>query len=295
MPQLLTGAPAAAALAEKVRESADMLRAQGVVPCLAILRVGGRSDALAYERAAQRRCTALGLDVRCVTLPDHVSQEALLAAVQRLNEDETVHGILPLLPLPAGLDAAALCCVLAPQKDVDGVTPASRAALYALDPCFAPCTAEACMALLRAWNIPVAGKRAVVVGRSLVAGRPLAMLLLSADATVTICHSRTQNLAALCREADILIAAAGCRALLTAQHVRTGQVVLDVGIHTGEDGALCGDVDFAAAAPIVSALTPVPGGIGSVTNTVLAAHTIRAAEKISKKSAKRLDTIQPLW
>lgn len=274
---LLTGAPAAAALAEKVRESAAVLRAQGVAPCLAILRVGERSDALAYERAAQRRCTALGLDVRCVTLPAHVSQTALLAAVQQLNEDETVHGILPLLPLPAGLDAAALCRAVAPQKDVDGVTPASRAALYEQEPCFAPCTAEACMALLRAWDIPAAGKRAVIVGRSLVVGRPLAMLLLAADATVTVCHSHTQNLAALCREADLLVAAAGYRGLITAQHVRAGQVVLDVGIHTGETGALCGDVDFATVAPTVSAITPVPGGIGALTNTLLAAHTVAAA------------------
>lgn len=290
---LLLGAPVASALAEKIREDMHLLKTRGVEPCLAILRVGERGEQLTYERAATKRCTALGIQVRSVALPANTSQETLLSAVRALNADAQVHGILPLLPLPEALNTATFCHTLVPEKDVDGVAPASRAALYMGEPCFAPCTAEACMELLRAYQIDVAGKHAVVVGRSVVTGRAIAMLLLAENATVTVCHSRTRELAALCREADILVAAAGQRGLITAQHVRAGQTVLDVGIHVGEDGALCGDVDFAAVVPLAAAITPVPGGVGAVTNTVLAAHVAAAAmaqnglEKIFEKNEKK--------
>lgn len=296
---LLTGAAAAAALAQEMRAQLDMLRARGVLPCLAMLRVGERGEALAYERAATKRCTALGIRVRSVALPESVSQAELLETVQQLNADAQVHGILPLLPLPTGLDAAALCRALAPEKDVDGLTPASRAALYAGEPCFAPCTAEACLALLRHYGAALDGQHAVVVGRSDVVGKPLAMLLLAQNATVTVCHSHTRELAALCRTADILLVAAGQRGLITERYVRAGQIVLDVGIHMGEGGVLCGDVDFAAVEPVVAALTPVPGGVGAVTNTVLAAHVLAAAlaqnglgkefEKKFEKTKKSVD------
>lgn len=283
MAKLLAGAPAAAALAERVRGDTALLRARGIVPCFAVLRVGEDAAALAYERGAAKRCEALGICVRRVTLPHDAPQEALLAAVNALNADPAVHGILPLLPLPAGLDGRALCRALAPEKDVDGLSDASRAAVYGGDESAAPCTAAACMQLLRHYGIDPAGRRAVVVGRSAVVGRPLAMLLLAADSTVTVCHSRTQNLAALCREADILVAAAGCRGLIGAEALRPGQVVLDVGVNTDPGGALCGDVDFAAAEAVVSAVTPVPGGVGAVTNTVLAAHVVTAAKNCENR------------
>lgn len=276
-PKLLRGAPIMAAPAERICQAVHRLNAKGIEPCLAILRVGERGEQLAYERAATKRCTALGLRVRSVALPANTSQEKLLATVKALNADERVHGILPLLPLPEGLDAAELGYTLVPTKDVDGITTFSHAALYMGERCFTPCTAEACVELLHAYQIDVAGKHAVVVGRSAVAGRAIAMLLLAKNATVTVCHSHTQGLSKLCREADILVAAAGQPKLITAQHVRAGQIVLDVGVHVGENGALCGDVDFAAVAPIVAAITPVPGGVGAVTNTILATHVVAAA------------------
>lgn len=280
MAMLLKGAPVAAALSNAAEQDAQRLRARGVVPCLAIVRVGAREDTLSYERGAAKRCSAVGVEVRPVVFPEDIAQETLLSAVTALGRDETVHGILLLRPLPAGLDEAAVCAAIPPEKDVDGITPGAMGSLYAgLPGAFAPCTAQACLEILKYYNVPLAGRRAVVVGRSLAVGKGAAMLLLSENATVTICHSKTADLAELCREADILLVAAGQMGLIGRECLKEGQTVLDVGIHMGQSG-LCGDVRQADALEIVDAITPVPGGVGAVTSAVIAAHTVRAAMRM---------------
>lgn len=282
MAELFKGAPVSAALSERVRADVQALGARGVMPRLAIVRAGASPDDLAYERGASKRAAALGVETETVALPLDVTQARLLDELARLNAAPEVHGILLLRPLPAQLDETAACNAILPDKDVDGVTNASLAAVFTGAPHgFAPCTAAACIALLDHYGVELAGKRAVVVGRSLVVGRPLAMLLLHRNATVTLCHTRTRDLAAVCREADILVAAAGREGVVGAAHVSAGQVVLDVGIHVREDGTLCGDVAFDEVEPVVAAVTPVPGGVGSVTTAVLLRHVVQAARRLN--------------
>lgn len=280
MAELFKGAPVSAALSERIRADVQALGARGVMPRLAIVRAGASPDDLAYERGASKRAAALGVETETVALPPDVTQARLLDELARLNAAPEVHGILLLRPLPAHIDETAACNAILPDKDVDGVTNASLAAVFTGAPHgFAPCTAAACIALLDHYGVELAGKRAVVVGRSLVVGRPLAMLLLHRNATVTLCHTRTRDLAAVCREADILVAAAGREGVVGAAHVSAGQVVLDVGIHVREDGTLCGDVVFDEVEPVVAAVTPVPGGVGSVTTAVLLRHVVQAARR----------------
>ena len=280
MTELLKGAPVARAITEGLRVGSDALRARGVTPCLATVRVGEQDADLAYERGIGKRCEQAGVAVRRVALPEDVPQDTLLAELRALSADALVHGILLLRPLPKHIDGAASCAAIAPEKDVDGVTDASMAALYAgAGTGFAPCTAEACLALLKHYDIPIAGKRAVVVGRSLVIGKPVAQLLLAENATVTVAHSRTEALPAVCREADVLVVAAGKAGLVGAEHVRAGQVVIDVGIHSLPDGSLCGDVRFDEVEPAVGAITPVPGGVGAVTTAILCRHVIEGASR----------------
>ena len=279
MAEILKGAPAAAALTEKLTRRAEALRQKGVVPCLAIVRLGARDDDLAYERGAMKRCAAIGIAVRQVVLPEDADTASVLSAIRDINEDDTVHGCLIMRPLPRGVDEAAVCAALTPRKDVDGITPGAMAAVYE-GRGGAPCTAEACLTLLRHYGVALDGKRAVVVGRSAVIGRPAAMLLLRENATVTICHSHTADLPSILREADIVIAALGKAEALGVDCFRAGQTVVDVGIHSSEaKGRMVGDVDFDAAAPIVDTITPVPGGVGAVTTAVLCRHVIDAAEK----------------
>ena len=280
MSMLLRGAPAAAALNEKTAQLVSGLREKGVVPTLAIVRLGAREDDLSYERAAVKRCAAVGIETRCVSLPENVSGEALEETLRSLSADTSVHGILLLRPLPAALDEARILRAIAPEKDVDGAAEGSLAAVYAgTDEGFAPCTAQAVLELLDYYEIPIEGKRAVVLGRSLVVGRPAAMLLLH-GATGTLCHSKTENAAGLAREADILVAAAGRRESVDAAYFRAGQTVIDVGIHYNEETQkLCGDVALAEADGVVRAVTPVPGGVGALTTAVLAAHTAKAAAR----------------
>ncbi|HWP50234.1 MAG TPA: bifunctional 5,10-methylenetetrahydrofolate dehydrogenase/5,10-methenyltetrahydrofolate cyclohydrolase [Clostridia bacterium] len=281
---LLQGAPAAVALTEKAKERALRLLEKGVEPTLAILRVGEREDDLAYERGATKRCAQAGVTVKPFVLQQEAGQPELLALIERLNNDPAVHGILLMRPLPAHFDDATVCRALAPQKDVDGVTEGSMAGVYSgRKKGFAPCTAQACVELLRHNNIATTGRRAVVVGRSLVIGKPVAMLLMAQNMTVTVCHTKTQNLAQICKDADVLVVAAGKAGLLGAEAVRPGQVVLDVGIHVGSDDKLCGDMRTAEVEAIVEAVTPVPGGVGAVTTSVLALHVVAAAERRYKE------------
>lgn len=281
MSMLLRGAPAAAALNEKTARLVSELREKGVIPTLAIVRLGAREDDLSYERGAVKRCAAVGIETRCVSLPADISGEKLEKMLRSLSAEETVHGILLLRPLPPALDETRILRAIALEKDVDGATEASLATVYAgTGEGFAPCTAQAVLELLDYYEIPIEGKRAVILGRSLVVGRPAAMLLLHRGATVTLCHSKTENAAEIAREADILVAATGRRESVGAAYFRAGQTVIDVGVHYNEETQkLCGDVAFAEAEALVRAITPVPGGVGALTTAVLAAHTAKAAAR----------------
>ena len=280
MAELWKGAPAAAALTEQLIPRAQALWERGIVPTLAIIRVGERPEDLSYERGAMKRCEKVGVAVRQFLLTAVSSQADLMDVIEEVNRDQSIHGCLLFRPLPRHMDEQAACAALDPAKDVDGITPGSLAAVFAGSGAgYPPCTAQACLELLDHYGYELKGKRAVVVGRSLVIGKPASMLLLGRHATVTICHTRTADLPAECRRADVLIAAAGKAGVVGASCLSPGQVVIDVGINAGEDGSLVGDVDFTAAEPVVTAITPVPGGVGAVTTSVLARHVIEAAEK----------------
>jgi len=276
---LLKGAPVAAALNEKTAAEAAALTAVGVTPTLAILRVGEREDDLSYERGAMKRCAAVGVAVKNAVLPADVTSEDFFAALDALNRDDGVHGILLFRPLPAHLDGEKARKMIAPEKDVDGCTDGSLAGVFtgtALG--FPPCTAQAAMEILDYYGIDCAGKRAAVIGRSLVVGRPAAMLLLHKNATVTVCHTKTENTPAVTREADIVIVCAGKMEAVGAEYFKRDAVVVDVGIGWSEEkGKLCGDVRFDEAEPQVRAITPVPGGVGAVTTAVLVRHVVEAA------------------
>ena len=280
MAELWKGAPAASALTEQLIPRAQALRERGIVPTLAIIRVGERPEDLSYERGAMKRCEKVGIAVRQFLLTAVSSQADLMDVIEEVNRDQSIHGCLLFRPLPRHMDEQAACAALDPAKDVDGITPGSLAAVFAGSGAgYPPCTAQACLELLDHYGYELKGKRAVVVGRSLVIGKPASMLLLGRHATVTICHTRTADLPAECRRADVLIAAAGKAGVVGASCLSPGQVVIDVGINADEEGNLVGDVDFAAAEPVVTAITPVPGGVGAVTTSVLARHVIEAAEK----------------
>lgn len=275
MANTLTGTPAAAAIYVQVREHAAALDAP---PCLAAVSVGAQPDDRAYLRSIALSAEDCGITARPVPLPADCAPEALTDTLRALSTDGAVHGVLLLRPLPEALRAQEILDTLNPRKDVDGMTTASLGALVTGAAGFAPCTAEACMELLRAHGIDPAGRRVTIVGRSLVIGRPAALLLTRADATVTLCHRKTPDLAARCRDADILLAAAGTPGLITTDFVRPGQIVLDAGATALPDGTLRGDVAPEAAA--ITVCTPVPGGIGSVTTALLLRHTVQAAENL---------------
>lgn len=279
----LKGAPAAAAINERAQKTLEALTAQGILPTLAVLRVGEREDDIAYETGAIKRCEKVGVRAQRHTLAETVSQTELMETIQSLNADPAIHGVLILLPLPRHLDGEAARRALSPEKDVDGITPGSLAGVFSgSGEGFPPCTAQACIEILDHYGVDCTGKKAVVIGRSLVVGKPLSMMLLAKNATVTICHTRTKDMPAVTREADILIAAAGKAEMVGADFLAPGQTLIDVGINF-VDGRMCGDVDFHSASSIVSALTPVPGGVGTVTTSVLVSHVVEAAKRQSEK------------
>ncbi len=281
MAQQLLGLPAADALTEKLVVRAQELAARGVVPSLAIVRVGEREDDLSYERGACKRCKKVGINVRSFVLPEDCSQGDVLQAINQINADASIHGCLLFRPLPASLDEKAICSLLDPRKDVDGITPASMYGIYAASHTgFAPCTAEAVVELLDHYGYDLEGANVVVVGRSLVIGKPVSLMLQARNATVTMCHTRTRAIDDVCRRAELLVVAAGHLNTVGAAGVAPGQVVVDVGINWDEQrGRLCGDVCYDEVEPIVDAITPVPRGVGSVTTAVLAKHVIEAAER----------------
>ena len=281
MAMILKGAPVVAAMNEANAARCEALKAKGITPTLAVVRVGEREDDLSYERGVMTRCGKVGVAVKQYLLPADATQEQLLDVIREINANKSIHGCLLFRPLPKQFDDRTIRAALAPKKDIDGITDGSLAGVFTNTAIgYPPCTAQACLEILKYYNIPLSGKRAVVVGRSLVVGKPVAMMLDRENATVTLCNSRTQNLPALCKEADIVVVAMGKMGFIGSDCLREGQVVVDVGIHVNEEGKLCGDVRFAKAEPVVDAITPVPGGVGTVTTSVLVSHVVDAAEKI---------------
>lgn len=274
--ELLKGAPVSATIREWAAEEIKQL--QGSVPKLAIIRVGEKPDDMSYERSAVKKMEAFGLRVQTFVFPKDISDEEFKEAFQKINKDPAVTGILLLRPLPEQIKEKEIEAMIDPKKDLDGISPVNIAKVFSGDPSgFAPCTAEAVIEILKANNISIEGKRAVVIGRSMVIGKPLSMLLLKENATVTICHTRTKELPEICRQAEILVAAAGKAGMVEESWVSDGAVVIDVGINVDENGKLCGDVDQASMESRNLLLTPVPGGVGAVTTAVLAKHLIQAA------------------
>jgi len=281
MAKLLLGKEVNAALNARIQADCEALKAKGVQPTLAIVRCGERPDDLSYERGATKRAETLGVAVEKFLLPEDVTKEALLAVIDDINANEKIHGVLLFRPLPKHLkaDQDEICNRLDPRKDVDGMTDISNAGVFmGKSVGFAPCTPAACMEILNHYGIDCTGKKAVVIGRSLVVGKPAAMMLMGKNATVTVCHTRTKDVAAEAREADILISAAGVLNSLTKDFVRPGQIVVDVSINWDEEkGGIAGDAVFEEIEPIVDAITPVPGGVGAVTTSVLIGHVVEAA------------------
>ena len=295
MARLLLGKEVTAALNERLKARAAALREKGIAPKLAIVRCGENPSDLSYERSAVARAGQVGVEVEVFALPGDAPREALLDCIRGLNADPSVHGVLLFRPLPVHLRGCqdAICNALDPAKDVDGMTDLSMSGVFQgrTDLGFPPCTPRACMEVLDHYGIELKGRKAVVIGRSPVVGKPLSMMLLGRHATVTICHTRTADVAAEARQADILVSAAGALHSLTASHVRPGQVVIDVSVNwdpekpnaRGGRGAIAGDAEFDAVEPVVDAITPVPGGVGGVTASVLIAHTVEAAERAARR------------
>ena len=280
MAAILRGAPVVAAMNEANAARCAALSEKGIIPTLAVVRVGARDDDLSYERGVMTRCGKVGVAVRQFLLPADASQDELLDVIQKINADASIHGCLLFRPLPKQFDDRTIRAALDPKKDIDGITDGSLAGVFTNTAIgYPPCTAQACLEILKYYQIPLSGKRAVIVGRSLVVGKPAAMMLDRENATVTMCNSRTQDLPALCREADVVVVAMGRMGAIGGDTLREGQVVVDVGIHVNEEGKLCGDVRFSEAEPLVDAITPVPGGVGTVTTSVLVGHVVDAAEK----------------
>lgn len=282
MAQILSGKEVAAAMKVKLKEEAAALKVNGVIPKLVTIRVGARDDDISYERGATKRCISIGVEVQSIVLPEETSQDELISVIRGVNCDSTIHGVLLFRPLPSHIDDTAVRKELLPAKDVDGITDGSMIGIYTGEGLgFPPCTPQACMEILDYYGIDSKGKNAVVIGRSLVVGKPAALMLIKRNATVTICHTRTVDMPAISRAAELLIVSAGKANIIGADSLNENQIVLDVGINVTDEGKLCGDVDFEAAQPIVKAITPVPGGVGTVTASVLVKHVIVAAKRSS--------------
>jgi methylenetetrahydrofolate dehydrogenase (NADP+)/methenyltetrahydrofolate cyclohydrolase len=263
-----------------VTKRATALKAKGITPGLAVILVGENPASQVYVRNKVKACHDSGLHSLLEKHPDTLTQEALLDRIAALNQDASIHGILVQLPLPKHIDAQKVIEAISPAKDVDGFHIASAGALMTGMPGFWPCTPYGCMKMLESIGYELKGKHAVVIGRSNIVGKPMALMLLQMNATVTICHSATQDLKAITLQADVIVAAVGKRNILTADMVKPGAVVLDVGMNRNEEGKLCGDVDFAGVEQVAGYITPVPGGVGPMTITMLLVNTLEAAERI---------------
>lgn len=287
MAQILKGDVVAQAINKQLQDKVAELQQQGVTPVLAIVRVGEKPDDISYEKGAMKRCALVGIEVRNNILPVDVSFEDLAAQIEEINQDDSVHGCLLLRPLPDHIDDAAIRNMLDPAKDVDGITDKSLAGVFgAGEGGFPPCTAQACMEILDYYGYDLTGEKVAVIGRSLVVGKPVAMMLLARNATVTICHSRSEDLPSIVRSAKFVISAVGRANMIGSRFFVPNQVIVDVGINFDEQGKLVGDLDAELAEKIVSAFTPVPGGVGTVTTSVLVKHVVMAAEKFAAAAVK---------
>ncbi len=274
--EILKGLPVANAINEKLMEQVKSI--EGPLPHLAIIRVGERPDDCSYERGAVKKMDKVGVRCTTYTFDADIDNKTFQAEFDKINENPDIDGILMLRPLPKQLDEKQIENKIDPRKDLDGISPLNLAKVYAGDESgYAPCTAEAVIEMLDYAGIDIKGKRVTVVGRSLVIGKPVSMLLMKRNATVTVCHTKTVDMAGTCKNAEILVAAAGSARMIKKEYVADGAVVIDVGINVDDEGNLCGDVDFDAISDIAAAATPVPGGVGSVTTSVLAKHLVKAA------------------
>ena len=276
--KIIDGKSTAFETCEKVRLSVDSLLKNGVEPCLAVIIVGDDPASRVYVNNKKKKCAAVGIKSLEFALPAQTTQRELLELIERLNQNSLVNGILCQLPLPEHIDEKAVIEAIDPQKDVDCFCDVNVGKLWTGNAVFLPCTPAGVMEMLRQYNIEVSGKNCVIVGRSNIVGKPLAALMLQNNATVTVCHSKTGNLASVCRSADILVAAVGKAKFITADMVRENAVVIDVGINRDENGKLCGDVDFDAVKDKASFITPVPGGCGPMTIAMLMQNTVKACE-----------------
>ena len=288
MAKILLGKPVADAICEKLTARIGELKDAEITPTLAIVRVGERADDLSYERGVEKRFQALGIELKKFILPNKCSQTELLDTITQVNNDPHIHGCLMFRPLPKTLDEQAICNALSPVKDMDGITPGSLYGVFTGDKKgYPPCTAHACIKMLDFYGYDLDGANVVVIGRSLVVGKPVSMMLQAKNATVTMCHTHTRNLDKVCKRADILVVAAGHAKVIGPNATHSEQVILDVGINWDEcENKLVGDVNFDEVEPLTGAITPVPRGVGSVTSAVLASHVVRACEKSIKCGAK---------
>lgn len=278
MAELLKGKAVADAITENLTERVAELSRKGITPCLAMIRVGENEADLSYERNAEKRCEKVGISVKHFNLPSDVSADELLATIDFVNRDENIHACLMFRPLPDKEMENAAAKLLDPKKDVDCMTPQSLMSTFlGRGDGFSPCTPQGCIEILDYYNIDLTGKNVVMIGRSPVVGKPLAMLLQNRNATVTMCHTKTLNLPDIAKASEILLVAAGHAGTVNADYVNEKQIIIDVGINV-VDGKLCGDADFNACEPLVAAITPVPGGVGAVTTSVLAKHIVEACE-----------------
>lgn len=279
--QIISGTALSASLRSAIASRAKALSAQAIKPGLAVILVGQNPASQVYVRSKVKACEEVGFHSQLEKYPEDLSEPALLTHIERLNQDPLVHGVLVQLPLPSHINANRVIEAINPSKDVDGFHLSSAGALLKGMPGFWPCTPYGCMKMLESINYELAGKHAVVLGRSHIVGKPMALMLLDKNATVTICHSRTQDLASITRQADVIVAAVGRQNMVTKDMVKPGAVVLDVGINRDPSGQLCGDVDFSGVSEVASYITPVPGGVGPMTITMLLSNTLDATLNIT--------------
>lgn len=284
MGEIIKGKPVGDALSDQLKLECEALVKDGIQPKLAILRVGAKPNDLSYEKGALKKCETIGIQTEVTELPEGTTQDEYIAALEKLNNDASVNGILTFRPLPEGIDEEVIKNVIAAEKDVDCFSPLNTAKLMEGDKSgFPPCTPTAVVEILKHYDVELNGANVAVLGRSMVVGKPASMLLLNENATVTICHSRTKNLEKVTSQADILVAAVGRAKMIKENFVKEGAVVIDVGINVDENGNLCGDVDTASVQDKVSMITPVPAGVGSVTTSILAKHLVKACKNQNNK------------
>lgn len=277
---IIKGKPVADEITDNLIKDVENLKENGIIPKLAIVRVGENADDISYERGVIKRNTKIGIEIKQIILEDDISENEYVNIITDLNNDESINAILCLRPLPKTINESKIKYIINEEKDVDCFNPINSSKLFEGDlDGYYPCTPEAVMKILKYYNVDLIGKKAVVIGRSMIVGKPVSMMLLKENATVTICHSKTKNLIDEVKNADIVIAAIGKAKVINDSYIKKDAVVIDVGINVDENGNLCGDVDTDSVADIASMITPVPGGVGSVTTSVLAEHVVRACKK----------------